>query len=307
MNQLNIISRNSKLAMWQAEHVKALLENYYPQLIVNIIGITTEGDRVLDKSLDKIGGKGLFIKELEYQLLSGGADIAVHSLKDLPANLINEFKLGAILSRENPFDAFVSNKYRCLNDLPNDAIIGTSSSRRVAFLKQHYPHLQVRLLRGNLQTRLAKLDADNYDGIILAVAGLKRLGLEQRITQILDDGKFIPAIGQGVLAIEILSSRQDLVELLKPLNDDVAASLVGAEREMGRFMRASCNIPVAGFATVSGSILTLKGFIGDAENNNYLIATSSGNVQDYLSVGQDCAKKLLEQGAKAIIDKYANY
>lgn len=305
MKQLNIISRNSQLAMWQANHVKDLLYKHYPEMLVNIIGITTEGDRILDKSLDKIGGKGLFIKELEYQLLNNTADIAVHSLKDLPANIVEGFSLGAILERENPFDAFVSNKYNRIDELPDGAVIGTSSSRRVAFLKRNYPKLNVKLLRGNLQTRLAKLDAGNYDGIILAVAGLKRLGLENRIKQVLDGGLFIPAIGQGVLAIEILSSRDDLVELLKPLHHETTAKLVGAEREMGRFMNASCNIPVAAYATLVEGEINLEGFIGDAENNKFIAATENGEMQDYLTIGQSCANKLLEQGAKAIIDKYA--
>jgi hydroxymethylbilane synthase len=305
MKQLNIISRNSKLAMWQATHVQNLLQQCYPAMQVNIIGITTEGDRILDRALDKIGGKGLFIKELEHQLIAGTADIAVHSLKDLPANIVAGFALGAILPRENPFDAFVSNTYASLQQLPDGAVVGTSSSRRVAFLKQNYPHLKVKLLRGNLQTRLAKLDAGDYDGIILAVAGLKRLGLANRITQILNDGSFIPAIGQGTLAIEILATRVELIELLKPLHDELAACQVGAEREMGRKMMASCNIPVAGYATLAGDSLTLNGFIGDAETSEFLIASVSGLCQNYLEIGRECADKLMQQGAKAIIDKYA--
>ena len=167
MQKIKIISRNSKLAMWQAEFVKAKLIEHYPQLEVEIIGITTEGDRILDKSLEKIGGKGLFIKELEYQLIAGAADIAVHSLKDLPANLVGEFTLAAILKRENPFDALVSNNYQNLQEMPAGSVIGTSSARRVAVLRKYYPHLEIKLLRGNLQTRIAKLDNGEYDAIVL--------------------------------------------------------------------------------------------------------------------------------------------
>lgn len=306
MNKVRIITRNSQLAMWQAEHVKQQLTQLYPQLQVDIIGVTTEGDRILDKSLDKIGGKGLFIKELEAQLLAGNADIAVHSLKDLPANLITDFKLAAILKRENPYDALVSNTYSSLDAIPANGVIGTSSARRVAILKRYYPHLQVKLLRGNLQTRLAKLDNGDYDAIILAVAGLKRLGLSSRITQVLPKDKFIPAIGQGALAIEVVSTRSDLLELLQPLNDYHSLAAISAEREMGRFLNASCNIPIAGFAEISDGIIKLTGMIADANNGVFLEVNESLTLENYLAVGQSCAEKLLNLGASEIIQKYNN-
>lgn len=306
MKKIRIISRNSKLAMWQAEHVQQQLHAHYPTLEVEIIGITTEGDRILDQSLEKIGGKGLFIKELERQLLTGAVDIAVHSLKDLPANLSTEFELAAVLPRENPFDALVSNNYKSLEEIPQDGVIGTSSARRVAILKRYYPHLQVKLLRGNLQTRLAKLDNGEYDAIILAVAGLKRLGLSERITQILPSDKFIPAIGQGALAIEICHGRDDLRKLLEPLNDVNTAVAIGAEREMGRYLNASCNIPIAGFAQIIDDKLTLTALIADVECGEYLDAVSVAEVADFIGLGKICANELLAQGAARILDKYTH-
>lgn len=305
MQKIKIISRNSKLAMWQAEFVKAKLIEHYPQLEVEIIGITTEGDRILDKSLEKIGGKGLFIKELEYQLIAGTADIAVHSLKDLPANLVGEFTLAAILKRENPFDALVSNNYQNLQEMPAGSVIGTSSARRVAVLRKYYPHLEIKLLRGNLQTRIAKLDNGEYGAIVLAVAGLKRLGLENRITQVLPDNQFIPAIGQGALAIEICNTRTDLISLLAPLNDSESSAAVFAEREMGRFLNASCNIPIAGYAEVRGDTLELRAMLADSEEQQYLLSSCVGCVDDYLEIGQRCAANLLKQGADRIVKKYS--
>ncbi|MDD3267541.1 MAG: hydroxymethylbilane synthase [Burkholderiales bacterium] len=306
MDKLRIVSRNSKLAMWQATHVQDLLVKLYPDIQIEIIGITTEGDRILDKSLDKIGGKGLFIKELETHLLNKTADIAVHSLKDLPANLFPEFSLAAILKRENPYDAFVSNKYLNLEEMPEGSIIGTSSARRSAILKRYYPHLIIKMLRGNLQTRLAKLDNNEYDAIILAVAGLKRLDLENRIKTQLSGDKFIPAIGQGVLAIEINKDRTDLEELLKPLNDEDTLQAVSAEREMGRFLNASCNIPIAGYAYVLNDKLTLRAMLADSDDSKYIDAEVSGYTHECLEVGEKCAKRLIELGAKEITEKYNN-
>ena len=304
MQKIRIVSRNSQLAMWQARHVEQQLRLHYPELEVEIIGITTEGDRILDKSLEKIGGKGLFIKELEYQLLAGTADIAVHSLKDLPANLAPEFRLAAILRRENPCDAFVSNKFNKLEEMPEGAIIGTSSARRSAILRKSFPHLQVKLLRGNLQTRLAKLDRDEFDAIILAVAGLKRLQLEHQIRQVLSENDFIPAIGQGVLAVEICSSKPELDKYLQVLNDEDTYFAISAEREMGKFMNASCNIPIAGFASIIDDWLHLKALIADPDEGKFLFAFASGNKLDYLAIGQECAQKLINQGADKIIAKY---
>lgn len=305
MQKIRIISRNSQLAMWQANHVKEKLISANPGLFVDIIGITTEGDRILDKSLEKIGGKGLFIKELEYQLLHENADIAVHSLKDLPAKLPEEFILAAILEREDPHDAFVSNSYQSIGELPDGAIVGTSSARRSAILRKYYPHLEIKLLRGNLQTRLVKLDNGDYDAIILAVAGLKRLGLAERIKTILPAKIFVPAIGQGVLAVEILASRKnELLSLLKKIEDIDTSRLVGAEREMGRFMNASCNVPIAGYARMENNQLHLSAIIADPDNASFYTAEITGDPDSYLQIGQECARLLLADGAQEILGKY---
>lgn len=302
LKHLRIISRNSALAMWQANHVRNLLITNYHGLTVEIIGITTAGDRILDKSLDKIGGKGLFIKELEQQLLDGTADIAVHSLKDLPANLPDGFTLAAVLARENPYDALVSNNYSSLDELPEGGVVGTSSARRMAILRRDYPQLVIKMLRGNLQTRIGKLDSGEYDAIILAVAGLKRLGLHERIRQILPAEQFIPAIGQGVLGIEINSERHELIEFLRPLHDSNSAAMIGAEREMGRYLNASCNIPLAGFAWIEAGKLTLTALLADSQRGIYLSASAAGGADDYIQIGQACAKQLINDGALEVIE-----
>ncbi len=303
-NTIRIISRNSELALWQARFVEQEIKRIYPQVKVEIKGITTQGDKLLDRSLDKIGGKGLFIKELEQSLLCNEADIAVHSLKDLPANLMSEFTIAAILERENPRDAFISNTYKTLKEMPVDAIIGTSSIRRVAILNKYYPHLKVRLLRGNILTRLKKLDCDEYDGIILAVAGLKRLGLEERIKEYLSKDQFVPAIGQGALAIEVLSSNSELITTMNKLNDEDTSIAVLAERELGRLLQASCSVPIAAHATIKSDILQLHAIILDKESNQYCSATISGLKADYKQIANNSANELLRQGAASILKKY---
>lgn len=301
---LRIITRNSQLAMWQAQHVQTKIRELHPEINVEIIGITTQGDRILDKSLDKIGGKGLFIKELEYALLEGRAEIAVHSLKDLPANLSEGFTIAAVLEREESSDAFVSNNYTTLESLPNNAIVGTSSARRVAVLNRYYPHLQVKLLRGNVLTRLKKLDDGEYDGIILAVAGLKRLGLSDRIKQFLSKDEFVPAIGQGALAIEVLASNEYLYHLIKPLTHEDTNICVSGEREVGRFLQASCSIPIAAHATILRDELRLHAIILDKETGKYCSSIQLGRKENYLSIANLCATELLAQGADVILQKY---
>lgn len=293
--KITIISRNSQLAMVQANFVKNKLEQLYPLLSVDILGITTQGDKILDVSLEKIGGKGLFIKELEKALLDSKADIAVHSLKDLPANLPDGFSLAAILERENPFDAFVSNKYSHISELPEGAIIGTSSARRRVILQNYYPHLKIELLRGNLQTRLMKLDRGDFAAIVLAVAGLKRLGLDARIKHILDTEQFIPAIGQGALGIEILSSRTDLFSLLAPLSDTTTFDCVSSERAFGKSLNASCNIPIAAYAKIEDNTLKLNTFFADPETGEMLFARASGNISEAVAIGEKCAVDILSQ------------
>jgi hydroxymethylbilane synthase len=304
MQALKIISRNSPLAVWQAELVKERLTSLYPDLQISILGIATQGDKILDKSLDKIGGKGLFIKELETALLRGEADIAVHSLKDLPANLLPEFTLAAILERDDPRDAFISNYYADLTAMPAGAIIGTSSARRLALLHKYYPHLQVKLLRGNLQTRLRKLDNGEYDAIILAAAGLKRLGLMQRIRQLLNVEQFIPAIGQGALAIEILHNCPQLANLLKPLTHEDSYIATSAEREVGRYLAASCSVPIAVYATILYDQITIKAMLADSTAGIYYFAEAVADKQDYLAAATRCASQLIAQGALTLLERY---
>lgn len=301
---IRIISRNSDLAMWQANFVKKELELLYPDKQIEITGITTVGDKLLDRSLDKIGGKGLFIKELEYALINDKADIAVHSLKDLPAIMSPEFVIGAVLKRESSEDAFVTNKNKKLNELPAGSIIGTSSIRRVSILNKLYPHLKVKMLRGNVITRLKKLDNGEYDGIILAVAGLKRLGLTNRINEYLDIEKFIPAIGQGALAIEICKNNKEMFELVKPLTDSDTEVAVSCERELGRKLGANCSVPIAAHATILEDSLKLHAIILDKDTGHFCSSTIISSKHNYLSVADECAKELILQGAESILQKY---
>src|ERR1700704_1354066 len=236
--------------MWQAEHVRDRLALLYPQCSIEILGMTTRGDQILDRALSKVGGKGLFVKELEVAMADGRADLAVHSLKDLPMELPSGFTLSTVLEREDPRDAFVSNDYASLADLPPGAVVGTSSLRRQALIAARFPHLVIKPLRGNLDTRLAKLDRGEYAAIILAAAGLKRLGLPQRIKTLIEPEQSLPAPGQGAMAIEILSGRPDLAALLAPLNHRDSELAVTAERTLSRYFGGSCQIPLAAFATV---------------------------------------------------------
>ncbi|MFC3627467.1 hydroxymethylbilane synthase [Vogesella amnigena] len=302
MNKLVIASRESKLAMWQAEHIKARLEALYPQLAVEILGMTTQGDQILDKTLSKIGGKGLFVKELEQALQDGRADIAVHSIKDVPMNLPAGFALAAICEREDPRDAFVSNNYASLHELPAGAVVGTSSLRRESQIRARFPHLTIKPLRGNVQTRLRKLDEGEFDAIILAAAGLKRLELAERIRCELAPSESLPAVGQGALGIEIRADRSDLLELLAPLNHADTAACVTAERSLSRVLGGSCQIPIGGFATITDDVITLGGFVAHPDGSVMLTASASAP-RDYAdALGRAVAKKLLEQDAGPLIE-----
>ncbi len=260
--KLVIASRESLLAMWQAKHIQGRLKTLYPDCEVEILGMTTRGDQILDKTLSKIGGKGLFIKELEQALQDGRADLAVHSIKDVPMDLPEGFTLAAIGERANPFDAFVSNQYARLEEMPKGAVVGTSSLRREAQLRARYPHLVIKPLRGNVQTRLSKLDNGEYDAIILAAAGLQRLELDERIRLILSEADSLPAAGQGALGIEIAAHRTDLSDVLKPLNHDVTHACVTAERALARALGGSCQVPLAAYCTKENGLLTLRGLVG---------------------------------------------
>lgn len=299
--KITIASRESLLAMWQAKHIKSRLNELYPQTEVSILGMTTRGDQILDQSLSKIGGKGLFIKELEQALEEGRADIAVHSMKDMPMNVPEGFRLAAITEREDPRDAFVSNQYTGLNDLPEGSIVGTSSLRRESQLRAQFPHLQVHPLRGNVQTRLRKLDEGQYAAIILAAAGLKRLELSHRITALLTPEQSLPAVGQGALGIECRDDRPDLVELLQPLHHAQTAHCVEAERAMSRVLGGSCQVPLGAFAEIIEDELRLRGFVAHPDGTRMVSDKLSGQPKNGIALGQQLAEMLIKHGADKIL------
>jgi hydroxymethylbilane synthase len=299
--KLVIASRESRLAMWQAEHVQSRLAALYPQCSIEILGMTTRGDQILDRALSQIGGKALFVKELEVAMAERRADLAVHSLKDVPMELPEGFALAAILEREDPRDAFVSNRYASLDELPDGAIVGTSSLRRQALVATRYPNLVIRSLRGNLDTRLGKLDRDEYAAIILAAAGLKRLGLHERIRALIEPEQNLPAPGQGAMAIEVLSDREDLQQLLAPLNDLRTAQAAAAERTVSRIFGGSCQIPLAAFATVDGGLMRLRAMIATPDGKRIAAAEESGVAEDPEGLGARIARMLQAQGADDIL------
>ena len=297
-----IATRESRLALWQAEHVKALLEARLGWQ-VELLGMTTLGDQILDRSLSKVGGKGLFVKELETALLDGRADLAVHSLKDVPMDLPDGFELAAVLEREDPRDAFVSNDYASLEDLPAGAIVGTSSLRRQSLIAARYPHLVIKPLRGNLDTRLGKLDRGDYAAIILAAAGLKRLGLPGRIRTTLTPEDSLPAAGQGAMAIEIVSGRTDidLRAILAPLNHTSTEQAVRAERKVSKVFGGSCQIPLAAFATVVGDSMHLTAMVATPDGKRTARAELSGPAHAPEVLGQQVSDLLGQQDAHAIL------
>ena len=303
-----IASRESRLAMWQAEHVKSALQKLYPGCEVVILGMTTRGDQILDKTLSKIGGKGLFVKELETALANGEADLAVHSLKDVPMEMPEGFELGAIMSREDPRDAFISNDYGSLEELPPGAVVGTSSLRREAQLRVAYPLLKIEPLRGNLDTRLGKLDRGEYAAIILAAAGLKRLGMPERIKKLIEPEFSLPAAGQGALGIEIKNNRPEMRAWLAPLNDNTAAFRVLAEREVSRRLGGSCEVPLAAYAqwqNESNDQLELRALVASQDGKRIVRSAGHASVQDQaqaIALGAKVANELIAQGAQELID-----
>ncbi|HEX6136283.1 MAG TPA: hydroxymethylbilane synthase [Casimicrobiaceae bacterium] len=278
--RLTIATRESALAMWQAEHVRTRLASCYPGTTVDLLGVTTQGDRLLDRPLAAIGGKGLFIKELENALREGRADLAVHSLKDVPMDMPEGFVLAAISAREDPRDAFVSSKHDSLASLPAGAIVGTSSLRREAQLRERYPALRIEALRGNVNTRLRKLDEGRYDAIILAAAGLKRLGLGMRIRTLLDPDECLPAPGQGALAIECRGERADLVSALAPLADRGTTLATAAERAFSRGLGGSCQTPLAAYAEWEEGRLWLRGLLAARDGRDVLRGERESPVSD---------------------------
>lgn len=299
--KLVIASRESRLAMWQAEHVRARLLELYPHSTVEILGMTTRGDQILDRTLSKVGGKGLFVKELEVAMQNGEADLAVHSLKDVPMELPDGFELAAILEREDARDAFVSNDYARLADLPDGAIVGTSSLRRQALIAARYPKLVIHPLRGNLDTRLGKLDKGEYAAIILAAAGLKRLGMASRIRSVIEPEDSLPAPGQGAMAIEIPAGREDLRQLLAPLNHPDTAHAVRAERTLSLTFGGSCQIPLAAFATVDGSGMHLRAMVATPDGKRIARAEINGEATAPEALGRQIASLLEAQDARSIL------
>ena len=302
MPTLTIASRESALAMWQAEHIRDRLRGLYPTHQIDILGMTTRGDQILDVSLSKVGGKGLFVKELEVALEARRADLAVHSMKDVPMDLPEGFVLAAIGEREDPRDAFVSNRFQYLSDLPPGARVGTSSLRREAQLRARYPHLSVLPLRGNVGTRLRKLDENQFDAILLAAAGLKRLGLGERICSLLNVEDSIPAVGQGALGIEIRSNEADLSKLLSPLNHPETAACVRAERQVSRMLGGSCQVPLGAYAVMQQGQLHIQGFVARVDGSDFIHASAVGDADDPEAVGQMLADQLLRLGARAVLD-----
>ena len=305
-NRLVIASRESRLAMWQAEHVRRALLRLYPGCEIVIDGMTTQGDRLLDRSLSKVGGKGLFVKELESALLEGRADIAVHSLKDVPMTLASGLSLAAILEREDARDAFVSNRHASPRELPAGAVVGTSSLRRESQFRAAYPRVKVEPVRGNVGTRLDKLDRGDFDAILLAAAGLVRLGLESRIRMRIDPAESLPSPGQGALAIEIDTTRSDLIAMLAPLHDDRTALAVLAERAVSRALGGNCTMPLGAYATwIDSERLALSALLGRPDGSMILTADESpvvGGIDDAEALGCRVGERLIAQGALSLIE-----
>ncbi len=302
--RLTIATRESALALWQAEHVRALLAALHPASEVSLLGVTTQGDRVLDQPLADIGGKGLFIKELEVAMADGRADLAVHSLKDVPMDMPEGFALAAITPREDPRDAFVSNRYLDLAALPGGARIGTSSLRREAQLRERDPLLSILPLRGNVNTRLRKLDEGRYDAIILAAAGLKRLGFANRIASLLDPEESLPAAGQGALALECRVDRADILAALAPLADRDATLATGAERAFARALSGSCHTPLAAHAVFLHGELWLRGLLASRDGAEVMRGERRAAVADVHAaeaLGQDLASDFLARGAARLV------
>jgi hydroxymethylbilane synthase len=301
IKNITIASRESPLAIWQAEHIKSKINQLHPDIKINIKGFKTQGDVLLNQSLATIGGKGLFIKELEQALLAKKADLAVHSMKDLPMDIPDEFQLTAITERGDPRDAFISNNFNSLDDMPKGTIVGTSSLRRQSQIKATRPDLIIEPLRGNLQTRLKKLDEGQYSAIILAAAGLIRLGLEDRIKKYLETEISIPAVGQGALGIEVLSENEELIKMLLELNDDNTSRCVLAERVVSRSLAGSCTAPLGAYASISNNDFIIKGFVASPDGAQIIYAETKGDKSDFYKLGEALSQILIDKGARDIL------
>lgn len=301
MKTLKIATRQSPLALWQAEHIRARLQELHPDLTVELVKFVTQGDKILDTPLAKIGGKGLFVKELEAALLDGRADLAVHSMKDVPMALPEGLTLAVICEREDPFDAFVSNQFEKFADLPQGAKVGTSSLRRKSQILKQRPDLQIIDLRGNVGTRLAKLDEGQYDAIILASAGLKRLGLSERIRHCLTPDISLPAVGQGALGLECRAADQDVLALIQPLLHQETDVCVRAERAFNAYLEGGCQVPIAGYATLQNGKIHIEGRVGSADGQTLLRAELTDEANNAQQLGENLARNLLDQGAGELL------
>lgn len=298
-----IATRESPLALWQAEHVQALLRERYPEKDVKLLGMTTKGDQILDKTLSKIGGKGLFVKELEVAMQQGAAHLAVHSLKDVPMELPEGFVLEAVSSREDPRDAFVSPRYETLESMPAGSVVGTASLRRELMLRSKFPHLVVKPVRGNVGTRLRKLDSGEYDALIMASAGLKRLALEERIREIISDEISLPSPGQGALGLECLANDEKTREAVAFINDEQTRACCLAERAVSRALGGSCQVPLAAYATITDSTMRLRALIGDHTTGELVATEQTGPWTEYERLASEAVDALLKQGARRYIEK----
>ena len=298
-----IATRESPLALWQAEHVQAILSERYPEKDVKLLGMTTKGDQILDKTLSKIGGKGLFVKELEVAMQEGSAHLAVHSLKDVPMELPEGFVLAAVSSREDPRDAFVSPRYETLESMPAGSVVGTASLRRELMLRSKFPHLVVKPVRGNVGTRLRKLDSGEYDALIMASAGLKRLGLEERIREIISDEISLPSPGQGALGLECLADDEKTREAVAFINDEQTRACCLAERAVSRALGGSCQVPLAAYATIADSTMRLRALIGDHTTGELVATEQTGPWTEYERLASEAVEALLKQGARRYIEK----
>ncbi len=302
VEKIRIATRKSPLALWQAEFVAERLRAAHPGLEVELVKMVTQGDKILDTPLAKVGGKGLFVKELEQGMLDGRADIAVHSMKDVPMDFPPGLTLAVVCEREDPRDAFVSNRYPALDALPEGAVVGTSSLRRQCQLRAARPDLEIRDLRGNVGTRLGKLDAGEYDAIVLACAGLKRLGLADRITEALSPEESLPAVGQGAVGIECRADDQAILDLLAPLNHPETAQRVAAERAMNHRLEGGCQVPIAGFAVIERGVLLLRALVGTPDGREVIRGDIAGTPDDAELLGRALAEDLLGRGAGRILE-----
>ena len=303
LKKIRIATRKSPLALWQAEHVKARLMQNHPGLEIELVTMQTQGDRILDTPLSMVGGKGLFIKELEQALYDHKADIAVHSMKDVTVDMPEGLLLPVILKRENPLDVFISTKYKNINDLPDGAIVGTSSLRRQCQIKAWRADLNIKVLRGNIGTRLKKLDDGEYDAIILAAAGVIRLGLEDRISEMISTDIILPAIGQGAIGIQLRADDHDVLEKIRSLNDEITQQQVETERIVSRRLFGGCQLPLAAHAEINGEYITVRGMVGRVDGSEIIQDTVSGSLQEREVLGLQLAENLLKKGADKILNE----